>query len=101
MISGLIQSFTFELPSEMGGEISNAIVVFAQDGVDILVKKMEDLTINKDLLYLTLSQEETGEFSEGVLRMQLQIETNNGRQYASEILQTIVQGTLGGVVIGQ
>ena len=101
MIKGLIQSFTFELPVGVGGEISNAIVVFAQNNANVLVKELDDMVIQNDLLSVTLTQEETGKLALGTLQMQIQIETNSNRQYASEILQTIVYGTLGGVVIGQ
>lgn len=101
MIKGLIQSFTFELPVGAGEQVENAIVVFAQSGVEVVVKQLTDLTIENDLLTVTLTQAETGTFAEGALQMQIQMEMASGRQYASEILQTLVYGTLGGVVIGQ
>lgn len=79
-------------------EMQNIYVVFEQNGY-ILKKESKDLNIEKNVISVMLSQEETLNFKEGTCNIQLRMITGEGVAIASPIKSTKVYRVLNKEVI--
>ncbi len=70
-------------------EMQNIYVVFEQNGY-ILKKESKDLNIEKNVISVMLSQEETLNFKEGTCNIQIRMITGEGVAIASPIKTTTV-----------
>lgn len=71
-------------------EIDKIFLTIKQRSV-VVEKEKSDITINDDILQVTLSQEETLQFSDGIAaEMQLRVLSINGTAYASQILEVSI-----------
>ena len=84
--------FRIPIPLET---IAEARICYFQNNREILSKKMSDC--NKEgnnVLFVTLTQEETKSFSEGAVQIQLRIKTLNGDVAASKVYTTTCEKVL-------
>ena len=58
MIIGTTPTHKFTLPVDASG-IKNIHIIYAQDGVPVLIKTMEDCSFDENTVSVTLTQEET------------------------------------------
>ena len=79
-------------------EMQNIYVVFEQNGY-ILKKESSDLDIERNVISVLLSQEETLNFKEGTCNIQLRMITKGGVAIASPIKTTKVYRVLNKEVI--
>ncbi len=79
-------------------EMQNIYVVFEQNGY-ILKKESSDLDIERNVISVLLSQEETLNFKEGTCNIQLRMITKGGVAIASPIKTTKVYRILNKEVI--
>lgn len=79
-------------------EMQNIYVVFEQNGY-ILKKESSDLKVERNIISVLLSQEETLNFKEGTCNIQLRMITKGGVAIASPIKTTKVYRVLNKEVI--
>ena len=63
---GTTPTHTFEMPTTMVGNIKSVEIIYSQKNNIVLRKSTEDITINDNLVSVTLTQEDTFKFADGV-----------------------------------
>ena len=86
MKRGSTPTNTFTLDIDLRG--ATVFITYEQDGVIVMEKTGEDLTVGEKQIVLTLTQEETLAFHPGKVLIQIRYIFPNGTADASDIIQT-------------
>jgi hypothetical protein len=83
MIRGTTPTHTFRLPFD-GALIEKAMVIYAQNDVEVLRKELSDCQLEGEFLRCTLTQEDTFKFScDANVEIQLRLLTTDGNALAT------------------
>lgn len=96
MKRGTTPTHTFTVPFDTAG-ISEARVIYSQQGRTVLVKT--DLTMEKNVITVRLTQEDTFRFSPDRVDIQLRVKFPDGTVLASDIRTVPVERCLEEVVM--
>lgn len=85
MIRGTTPTFTFTLPFEADGLITDLRVTFAQGDETVLEKSIADCTLDGAKIGLNLTQEETLKFNhEKTIKIQVKVKFSDGSVAAAK-----------------
>lgn len=84
MKQGTTPTHRFVLPFALD-EIEEVEITYCQNGREILKKHMDNCTLEEKTISTTLTQEDTFEFQEGSVEIQIRVKTNDGTTLASDI----------------
>ena len=100
MIQYTTPTFTFDI-NVQEKVIADIEITFKQDDKALQKEKIKDnLSIIDGKLNVTLTQEETGNFSVGTCQVQMRVLTSDGKVLASEIARVKVEPSLSSDVLG-
>lgn len=98
MKRGTTPTHTFTVPFDTAG-IAEARVIYSQQGRPVLTKKGGDLTMEKNVITVRLTQEDTFRFSPDRVDIQLRVKFPDGTVLASDIRTVPVERCLEEVVM--
>ena len=79
MRRGTTPRYKIKLPFDIKTVVSDLRVTFEQENVEVLTKKLEDCTVDRDILSVWLTQEETLSFNANILvKVQVKILEHDG-----------------------
>ncbi len=85
LFRGTTPTLKFTLPLEVS-TLSDAWITLAQNGCEVITKKLADCNASGDTLTLTLTQDETLMLTGGArTEIQIRVKTGDGKALASEI----------------
>lgn len=94
MIRGTTPTHIFSLPFE-ASIIADLRIIYAQNGEEKVVKKLEDCTADGQTITVTLSQEDTFKFDcSKTVQLQVRVLTLGGEALSSEVIIITVEQCL-------
>lgn len=88
---------TFTFPEDVEvGTITEAEVIYSQNGATVLKKSLSDLSIdeNTNSIYFTMTQDETNLFAPQKALIQVRAKNNNGAVLASQMIWLTIKPVL-------
>lgn len=99
MIRGTTPTHTFKIPFD-ASVVKSAMVIYAQDGMEVLHKETEDCELEGKTIKTKLSQEDTFKFSHTAnVQIQLRLLTMSGDALVSDIKTVSVEQCLNNEVL--
>ena len=86
MKRGTTPTHRFVLPFPLD-EIEEVEITYCQNKREILKKYKENCTLKGRTISTTLTQEDTFEFQEGIVEIQIRVKTNDDTTFASDIMK--------------
>ena len=99
MIRATTPTHRFTLPFDYTQYVKKILITYSQRGAIVLEKNENDVQIDGNIVSYTLTQEETKLFSNGDVRIQVRVLTNNDDALASETVTVHIDNVLNDEVL--